>query len=193
MNKQILPVGNIIVKREIAEMPFKCDLLKCKGACCTFESKYGAPVTWEEIDRISNILSTVIDYVPMIHRSVIEEDGFYDIINDEPLLKSVDHRACVFVYYDDGIAKCSIEKAFLEGKTDFKKPISCHLFPIRISDFGGDVLRYEHLNECQPAIELGKKENTTVAEFCEEPLNRLYGEEWYSQFKELIGKQNANT
>lgn len=188
MNKQILPVGNIIVKREIAETPFKCDLLKCKGACCTFESKYGAPVTWEEIDRISNILSTVIDYVPMMHRSVIEEDGFYDIINDEPLLKSVDHRACVFVYYDDGIAKCSIEKAFLEGKTDFKKPISCHLFPIRISDFGGDVLRYEHLDECQPAIELGKKENTTVAEFCEEPLNRLYGEEWYSQFKELIGK-----
>jgi hypothetical protein len=193
MNKQILPVGNIIVRKEIAETPFKCDLLKCKGACCTFESKYGAPVTWEEIDRIGNILSTVIDYVPMMHRSVIEEEGFYDIINDEPLLKSVDHRACVFVYYDEGIAKCSIEKAFLEGKTDFKKPISCHLFPIRISDFGGDVLRYEHLDECQPAIELGKKENTTVAEFCEEPLNRLYGEEWYSQFKELIGKQNANT
>jgi hypothetical protein len=193
MNKQILPVGNIIVRKEIAETPFKCDLLKCKGACCTFESKYGAPVTWEEIDRISNILTTVIDYIPMMHRSVIEEDGFYDIINDEPLLKSVDHRACVFVYYDDGIAKCSIEKAFLEGKTDFKKPISCHLFPIRISDFGGDVLRYEHLDECQPAIELGKKEDTTVADFCEEPLSRLYGEEWYSQFKELIGKQNANT
>jgi hypothetical protein len=193
MNKQILPVGNIIVRKEIAETPFKCDLLKCKGACCTFESKYGAPVTWEEIDRISSILSTVIDYVPIMHRSIIEEDGFFDIINDEPLLKSVDHRACVFVYYDNGVAKCSIEKAFLEGKTDFKKPISCHLFPIRISDFGGDVLRYEKLDECQPAIELGKKEDTTVADFCEEPLSRLYGEEWYSQFKELIGKQNANT
>ena len=193
MNKQILPVGNIIVRKEIAETPFKCDLLKCKGACCTFESKYGAPVTWEEIDRISSILTTVISYVPMMHKSVIEEDGFYEIKNDEPLLKSVDHQACVFVYYDDGIAKCSIEKAFLEGKTDFKKPISCHLFPIRISDFGGDVLRYEKLDECQPAIELGEKEDTTIAEFCEEPLSRLYGEEWYSQFKELIGKQNANT
>ncbi len=104
------------------------------------------------------------------------------------LLKSINNRACVFVYYDNEIAKCAIEKAYLDGKTDFKKPISCHLFPIRVSDFGGDVLRFEHMNECQPAIELGKKENTTVAEFCEEPLNRLYGKEWYSQFKEIIGK-----
>jgi hypothetical protein len=81
-----------------------------------------------------------------------------------------------------------MEKSYFEGKSDFRKPISCHLFPIRISDFGGDVLRVEHLDECQPALELGKIENTTVAEFCEEALNRKYGEEWYSQFKELIGK-----
>jgi hypothetical protein len=188
MDKQILPVGNILVRKEIAEMPFKCDLLKCKGACCTFESHYGAPVTWDEVERIKDILPTVIDYIPAVHKDVINQEGFYDIKKDVPLLKSYQHKACVFVYYENEIAKCAIEKAYLEGKTDFKKPISCHLFPIRVSDFGGDVLRYEHLDECQPAIELGKKENTTVAEFCKEPLNRLYGEEWYSQFKELIGK-----
>jgi len=188
MDKQILPVGNILVRKEIAEKPFKCDLLKCKGACCTFESHYGAPVTWDEVERIKDILPTVIDYIPKVHRDVIAEEGFYDIKMDKPLLKSYKHKACVFVYYENEIAKCAIEKAYIDGKTDFKKPISCHLFPIRVSDFGGDVLRYEHLDECQPAIELGKKENTTVAEFCEEPLNRLYGEEWYSQFKELIGK-----
>jgi len=188
MDKQILPVGNILVRKEIAEKPFKCDLLKCKGACCTFESHYGAPVTWDEVGRIKDILPIVIDYIPKVHRDVIDEEGFYDIKKDEPLLKSYKYKACVFVYYENEIAKCAIEKAYIDGKTDFKKPISCHLFPIRVSDFGGDVLRYEHLDECQPAIELGKKENTTVAEFCEEPLNRLYGEEWYSQFKELIGK-----
>jgi len=188
MDKQILPVGNILVRKEIAEKPFKCDLLKCKGACCTFESHYGAPVTWDEVDKINGILPTVIDYIPKVHKDVISEEGFYDIKKDEPLLKSYKHKACVFVYYENEIAKCAIEKAYLDGKTDFKKPISCHLFPIRVSDFGGDVLRYEHLDECQPAIELGEKENTTVAEFCEEPLNRLYGKEWYSQFKELIGK-----
>jgi hypothetical protein len=188
MDKQILPVGNILVRKEIAEMPFKCDLLKCKGACCTFESHYGAPVTWEEVDEINGIISKVMDYIPRDHKDIIDEEGFYEIKKDEPLLKSYQNKACVFVYYENGIAKCAIEKAYIDGKTDFKKPISCHLFPIRVSDFGGDVLRYEHLEECQPAIELGKKENTTVAEFCEEPLNRLYGKEWYSQFKELIGK-----
>ena len=188
MNKQILPVGNILVRKEVAETHFKCDLLKCKGACCTFESHYGAPVAWTEVEKIGSLLSKVIDFIPQEHKQVIKEEGFYEVKKDEPLLKSYKNKACVFVYYENEIAKCALEKAFIEGKTDFKKPISCHLFPIRVSDFGGDVLRYEHLDQCEPAIELGKKDNTTVAEFCEEPLNRLYGKEWYSQFKELIGK-----
>jgi hypothetical protein len=188
MDKQILPVGNVLVRQEIAETHFKCNLLKCKGACCTFESRYGAPVTWEEVNTIKKILSMVVKYVPKRHKNEIEEQGFFEIKNDEPLLKSVDNRACVFVYYENEIAKCAIEKAYIEGKTDFRKPISCHLFPIRISDFGGDVLRFEHLDECHPAKELGEKENITVADFCEDSLSRLYGKEWYSQFKEIIGK-----
>ena len=188
MDKQILPVGNVLVRQEIAETHFKCDLLKCKGACCTFESRYGAPITWDEISTINRVLTTVIKYVPKSHKDEIEEHGFYEEKSGEPLLRSIDHRACVFVFYENGIAKCSIEKAYFDGKIDFRKPISCHLFPIRISDFGGDVLRFEHLDECQPAFELGEKENTTVAEFCEESLNRKYGKEWYSQFKELIRK-----
>ncbi len=169
-------------------MHFKCDLLKCKGACCTFESQYGAPLKWEEVDSIKGILSEVVEYLPELHKKEIEEKGFYEVNNNEPLLRSINNRACVFVSYENGIAKCSIEKAFLDGKTNFKKPISCHLFPIRISDFGGDVLRFEHMEECQPAIELGEKENTTVAEFCEESLSRLYGKKWYSQFMELTGR-----
>lgn len=188
MNKQILPVGNILVRDEIAQMHFKCDLLKCKGACCTFESHYGAPVSWDEVTKITAILSTVKKYLPTTHKKEIDENGFFEIKKDSPLLRSINNRACVFVYYENDIAKCAMEKAFLEGKTDFRKPISCHLFPIRVSDFGGAVLRFEHFDECQPAIELGKKEKITAAEFCEEPLSRLYGKEWYSQFKELIGK-----
>jgi len=188
MDKQILPVGNIQVRKEIAEIHFKCDLLKCKGACCTFESRYGAPITYEEVNQINKILSAVIKYLPKAHRNEIEKNGFFELKKNEPLLRSIDNRACVFVYYDNGIAKCAIERAYFDVKTDFRKPISCHLFPIRISDFGGDVLRFEHLDECKPAIELGKDDNTTVAEFCEESLSRKYGEEWYSQFKELIGK-----
>ena len=188
MNEQILPVENILVRREVAETHFKCDLAKCKGACCTFESHYGAPLKWEEVNIINNLLIRVLGYLPTNHRREIEDNGFYEVKKDEPMIRSIDNRACVFVYFENGIAKCSIEKAYLEGKTDFRKPISCHLFPIRISDFGGDVLRFENLDECKPAIELGKIENTTVAEFCEDSLSRLYGEKWYSKFIELIGK-----
>lgn len=188
MNEQILPVENILVRREISEICFKCDLMKCKGACCTFESNYGAPLKWDEINTIDNILKDVLCYLPKSHQKEIEERRFYEIKKDEPMIRSVDNRACVFVYFEDDIARCSIEKAYIEGKTDFRKPISCHLFPIRISYFGGDVLRFENLDQCQPAVELGKIENITVAEFCEEPLNRLYGKEWYSKFIELIKK-----
>jgi hypothetical protein len=188
MDKQILPVENILVRKEIAEMPFKCDLIKCKGACCTFESHYGAPLKWEEVNLLNNLLTKVLHYLPINHRREIEDNGFYEVRKDEPMIRSIDNRACVFVYYENGIAKCSIEKAYIEVKTDFRKPISCHLFPIRISDFGGDVLRFEHIDECKPAIELGKIENTTVAEFCEDSLSRLYGKNWYIKFKELIGK-----
>ena len=188
MDKQILPVENILVRKEIAEIPFKCDLVKCKGACCTFESHYGAPIAWKEVNIINDIVPKVLNYLPTAHKREIEDKGFYEVKNDEPLIRSVDNRACVFVYYENGMAKCSIEKVYLEGKTDFRKPISCHLFPIRISDFGGDVLRFERINECQPALELGKAENTTVAEFCKDSLSRLYGKEWYSKFIELIGK-----
>ena len=188
MDKQILPVEDILVRNEIAEIPFKCDLVKCKGACCTFESNYGAPLKWDEVNIINRLIPDVLPYLSSVHRKEIEEDGFYEVKKDEPLTRSIDNRACVFVYYENDIAKCSIEKAFLEGKTDFRKPISCHLFPIRVSDFGGDVLRFEHLDECKPAMELGKIENTTVAEFCKDSLSRLYGKEWYLKFKELIGK-----
>jgi len=116
MDKQILPVRNILVRKEIAETHFKCDLLKCKGACCTFESNYGAPVTWEEVDAINNILPKVVNYIPKAHKDLIDEQGFYEIKKDEPLLRSYQQKACVFVYYENEVAKCAIEKAYIEGK-----------------------------------------------------------------------------
>ena len=108
--------------------------------------------------------------------------------DEELFIRSINNKECVFVCYENGIAKCSIEKANNDGKTNFKKPISCHLFPIRISDFGGDVLRFEKFEECNPAIEKGAAENVTVAEFCKEPLERHYGKQWYNEFIIAIGR-----
>lgn len=188
MDEQFLPVLGVLVRQEIAETHFKCDLRKCKGACCTFESHYGAPLSKEEILTIDSILNKVTRYLPVDHLREIEENGFYQEKQHELMTRSIRNRACVFVYYEDGIAKCSIEKAYVDGRTNFQKPISCHLFPIRRSDFGGDILKYEKLNECSPALDNGKVSNTTIADFCKEPLNKLYGKEWYSQFMETIGR-----
>ncbi len=188
MDEKFLPVLGVLVRQEIAETHFKCDLQKCKGACCTFESRYGAPLEFEEIKLIDNSLEKVKQYLSPEHLKEIEQKGFYEKKQNEFMTRSINNRACIFVYYEEGIAKCSIEKAYLEGKSGFKKPISCHLFPIRRTDFGGEVLKYEKLDECDPALERGKSSDTTIAEFCKEPLNKLYGKNWYTQLMESIGR-----
>ncbi len=192
-NHKILQIDNILVGREIAQTNFACDLKKCKGACCTLDSEFGAPLNDEEVEQIENVLEIVKDYLPEEHLKVIETKGFYEKKDDELMTQSFNNKACVFVYYDNDIAKCGMEKAFLDGKTDFRKPISCHLFPIRISDFGGDILRFEKFEECSPAIEKGEEENINLIDFLKEPLIRKYGNNWYTKLKEITDVKNANT
>ncbi len=188
LEDRFISIDNVLIRTEIADTPFACDLKKCKGACCTFESDYGAPLKKEEISKINGIIDTVKEYLSEEHISEIESGGFYEEKDGELVTRSVDGKACVFVVHENGVAKCAIEKAYYAGKTDFKKPISCHLFPIRVADFGGDILRYEKISECAPAVENGRKENKTIAEFCEESLSRLYGKQWYLKLKKAIGR-----
>jgi len=184
----LIPVDEILINSEIAETRFSCELQKCKGACCTLESQYGAPLMPDEIAQIKEILPTAKEYLPREHREVIDEKGFYEIKHNEFFTRSLNNRACVFVFYENDVAKCSIEKAFLDGKINFKKPISCHLFPIRVSKFGGDVLRMEHFHQCLPAIDNGIKNDIKLVDFCRESLQRLYGKKWYLKLKETLGK-----
>ena len=188
-----IPVEEVLIRTEIAETSFACDLKKCKGACCTVESEYGAPLLQEEVEEIESILDIVKEYLPKKHRIEIEDNGFYESKNDELLTASVDYKACVFVFYEKSIAKCGIERAYFDGKTKFRKPISCHLFPIRVSKFGGDVLRFEKFKECDPALENGAKNNVKLVDFCKDSLERLYGKKWYSKLKETIGMKNVKS
>ena len=187
-SSNIIPIEDVMVRPEVVETHFSCDLEKCKGACCTLESEYGAPLREEEIRKIEEILDIVLPYLPEEHQKEIEDNGFYDVKDGELMASSVDNRACVFVYFDGDIAKCGIEKAFFDGKVDFRKPISCHLFPIRISRFGGDVLRYEKFSECKPALKKGAEDDVKIVDFCEDSLVRLYGRKWYETLKETTGK-----
>jgi len=184
--RDLYNIEDVIVRKEVFETGFQCDLSKCKGACCTMESNYGAPVTEEEIGIIENYLPEIKPFLSHKHINAIDTEGFWENIEDSLMIKSINNRECVFVYYEDDIAKCAIEKAYYAGKIGFKKPISCHLFPIRISQFGGDVLRYEKLKDCEPALEQGTLNKITVAEFCKESLIRLYGLKWYVKFSEFI-------
>lgn len=188
LEKSFIPVKNVLVRTEIADKHFVCNLEKCKGACCTFESEYGAPLRNDEISKISGIIEQIKPYLSTEHVSQLNGGKFYEEKDGQSLIKSIKGKACVFVYYEKGIARCAIEKAYYDGKTDFKKPISCHLFPIRVTYFGGEILRYEKIDECAPAIEKGSAEKTTIAEFCKESLSRLYGKQWYSELIKVIGK-----
>ena len=188
LENSFINVKNVLVRKEIADKHFVCNLERCKGACCTFESDYGAPLRREEIGKINGIIELVKQYLSQEHINAIRDGKFFEEKDGKYLIKSIDDKACVFVFYENGIAKCAIEKAYNDGKSNFKKPISCHLFPIRVTDFGGEILRYEKIDECAPAIEKGNAQRITIAEFCEEPLSRLYGKQWYSELKKVIGK-----
>ena len=124
-------IDEIIVNREVIKTKFTCDLEKCKGACCTMESEYGAPITKSEIEKIEKILPIVFEYLPGRHIQEIKKNGFWYEVEGQLMTRSINKRACVFVTYEGDIAKCGIEKAYRDGKVDFIKPVSCHLFPIR--------------------------------------------------------------
>jgi len=183
-----IPVENVLVRPEIIETHFSCNIEKCKGACCTIESEFGAPLLDEEIPVIEEILEYIFPYLPVEHINLIKKIGFFHKIDNDMMTRSLNKRECIFVYFENAVAKCAIERAFLDGSISFRKPISCHLFPIRVTKFGGDVLRYEKFNECSPALENGIKENVTIAEFCKDSLERSYGKKWYSTLMESKGK-----
>lgn len=181
MSGNFYDIDNIFVNKEITESKFCCDLSACKGACCTMESQFGAPVNMDEVHEIEKILPVVLEYLTDEHVKAIKEMGFWEKKQGQELIKSINNRDCVFVYYSGDVAKCAIEKAYFEGKVTFRKPISCHLFPIRISEFGGPILRYEKYHECKPAEVEGEKNGITILEFCKDSLERAFGSSWYEK------------
>lgn len=185
MNPEFIEVEEVFINKEIVDTNFTCDLSKCKGACCTMESEFGAPITESEIEEINKVLPIVMEYLPKEHFDIIEKNGFWINKQNELTTRSLNNRACVFVTWDGDIAKCGIERAFRDGKIDFIKPISCHLFPIRISKFGGDVLRFEKYSECQPALDKGNNTQIKILDFCRDSLEREYGTEWFSKAKKV--------
>lgn len=186
MNSEYINIEDKIVDLDILQKHFFCDLEKCKGGCCTMKSDFGAPLKMNEIDKISKDIKNIFEFLPPKSVDEIEKNGFWEEKNEVFMTRSIDKQDCVFVYYENQIAKCGIEKAYFSGKSKLRKPISCFLFPIRVKDFGGDVLHFEYYDECKPALEMGKKKKTTIAEFCKEALKEAYGIKWFNKLKSYM-------
>lgn len=184
-------IDNILVDEKIGDTYFSCDLTKCKGACCTFPGDYGAPVLKEEIALMEESLPFASEYLSERSKSIIQKEGIVTEISGSYYTNCIEKKDCVFVYYDGDIALCSIEKAYLDGKIKFRKPVSCHLFPVRVSNFSGKYLYYEKIDECNPALQHGKSKNIKIKDSVKDALIRSYGEDWYDVYTQTIQRMDS--
>lgn len=187
----MLIIDDVLVSEEIFEKKFVCDLQKCKGACC-IEGDCGAPLNQEEIVTLEKEYENYKSYLTPEGIKAIEEQGFYelDIDDNSPNTPLINGGPCAFINYKDGISYCGIEKAFLEGKTPFRKPVSCHLYPIRVSGVGElKAVNYERWDICKDACSLGESLSVPVYKFLKEPIQRAFGEEFYDILEDYNSKR----
>ncbi len=184
----MLVVGNAYLSDDIIEKQFVCDLLKCKGACCV-EGDSGAPLNNDELSVLEEVYESVKPYLTLGGIAEIEKSGKYVIDSDGDYTTPViDGRECAYAIYDDNkILKCGIEQAYLDGKIDYKKPISCHLYPIRITQYESfDAVNYDRWDICTPACHNGEALKVPVYKFLKGPLVRKYGEAWYTELENQV-------
>ena len=183
-------VDNILISDDLVEASFACNLSACMGACCV-QGDSGAPLEKSECKELEDVLPAVRERLRPEAIKVIEEEGVWETTSSGGHATTcVGTSECVFVRYNGPVALCSIQEAYAEGKTTFEKPISCHLYPIRITDLGEfDALNYEQINICAPAIKSGVKQSLYLSDYLEIPLVRKYGSDWYSRFKEACSNR----
>ena len=180
--KNMLRIENNIISLNILEKKFCCDLPKCLGNCCRYGDS-GAPLTSEEVKILEEIQPEVLPYLREAGKRALAEKGSSTIdIEGDNVTPLIGNEECAYSILDSNIFMCGIEKAWTEGKISFKKPLSCHLFPIRIKKYKNIVaVNYEEWSLCLPAVKRGKTENIFVYQFLKEPLQRALGEEIYNQ------------
>ncbi len=179
----MIQIQNTLLSDDIFEEQFICDLCKCKGECCV-EGESGAPITKEEFREIEGILSEIWNDLSPKAQKVINRQGIaYTDYDGELVTSLVNGKECVFTYFDaDGICKCAIDNAYREGRISVRKPVSCHLYPIRLTEYSDfTAVNYHRWSICEPAVRLGRKEGIPLYRFLREPLTRKFGEEWYNE------------
>lgn len=179
-------IAEVTVDSDIPTANFACDLSACRGACCCTAGGRGAPLEDEEIAEIEKAYPAVKKYLSEKHRKAIDELGLYGGTPGDYTTTCVEDRECVFVTYEGPVAKCAFEKAYLDGEVMWRKPISCHLFPIRVKKTDNEVLWFELNRECLPAVERGNREQIPLTEFLRDALVRKYGKVWHEQLTQRM-------
>ncbi len=181
----MIAIENVLVSDQVVTDQFVCDLHKCKGACCV-DGDAGAPLNKDELKNIDEVFDAVAPYLNKESISEIERQGKY--VYDREfgwVTPTINSKICVYGIKDNnGIVKCGIEQAYIDGKVKWKKPISCHLFPVIVTKSKNGATSYVNYEpregNCKAACALGKKLKVPVYQFLKEPLIRKFGEDFYS-------------
>ncbi len=184
----MIEVGQVILTDDIKDEYFVCDLAKCKGACCV-EGDLGAPLSKDELPIMRQIYPEVAPYLSELGRRVIERTGTH-ILDEEGDFSTptIGGMECAYAIYDDqGVLKCGIEQAWLDGKISFRKPLSCHLYPLRLKQYDQFVaVNYDRWHICRPACHLGDELKVPLYKFLKEALIRRFGSDWYHELVRQI-------
>ena len=183
-------IEDVLINEEVYQKNFICNIQKCKGACC-WEGDYGAPLEENEIDILEKEYESIKPYLDEEGIDYIDKHGIYEYIKDlkKNATALLSDGRCAFLNIDNGIAKCGIEKAHEAGKSSLKKPISCHLYPIRIennNENGFEVLKYDQWDICNAACDLGNENQVRIYQFLKEARIRKYGIDFYNQLENLV-------
>jgi hypothetical protein len=186
---------NTIVSEDILEKNFICNLSVCKGACC-IEGDSGAPITQDELEILEAELENIKPYLTAVSLEAIKTQNFWEKDTDGDLVTTcLPTGECNFSLRDEaGMLKCGIEQAYRDGKVSIQKPLSCHLYPIRISNVGEfEALNYHRWDICKPACKLGEEHQVAVYQFLKEPLIRKFGADWYNELDEIAKQFKVET
>lgn len=186
----MIKIDNTIISFDLFDEFFACDLNTCKGQCCV-EGDDGAPLQAEEITVLEKVLPAVWEYLSEKSRQIIDKQGFWYIDSEgEAVTALVDGKECAFVYRNNnGCAECAIEKAYKARKINFYKPISCHLYPVRLQKYNDfTAVNYHKWSVCRCAVNSGKIKQIAVYQFLKEPLIRRFGQAWYAELETVANE-----
>jgi hypothetical protein len=182
----MIQIGDKIISRDLFKNHFICHLEKCEGNCCVLGDS-GAPLEDAESEKLSDELENILPFMRAEGKRAVKEQGAWVIDSDgDKVTPLIGREECAFVVFEETIARCAIEQAYEHGAVSLRKPVSCHLYPIRVSRLNkGIALNYHQWSICEPARILGKREGVPVFRFLEEAITRVFGKEFFLELENV--------